>query len=188
MDIPDATKKGGTTNTGNICERLLKDHRHILVSLVPLRFHSEMNDLLNRLWMILVVYTSTSKDEVNTLLFRELCEETYDLLLNSFQNSESKWINVSPTLHMLLAHSWEVIENNNNCGVGEYSETGLEHNNKFLRFFRQCLARKTSQVTNLQDCLDRLWLKSDPCIRYAGPLKNVQNVKQVMIIIQFHVH
>ena len=125
-------KVGLPTNTGNICERLLKDHRHILVSLAPLRFHSEMNNLFNRLWVILVVYTSTSKDEVNTLLFRELCEETYDLLQNSFQNSESKWINVSPTLHLLLAHSRKVIENNNNCGVGEYSETGLEHNNKFL--------------------------------------------------------
>ena len=42
MDILDATGKDGTTNTGNICERLLKDHRHILVSLVPLRFHSEI--------------------------------------------------------------------------------------------------------------------------------------------------
>ena len=64
MDIPDAIGKGGTTNKGNICERLLKDHCHILVSLVPLRFHSEISDLLNRLWVTLVVYTSTSKDEI----------------------------------------------------------------------------------------------------------------------------
>ena len=72
---------------------------------------------------------------------------------------------------MLLAHSWEIIEINNNTGLGDYSETGLEHNNKFLRFFRQFLARKTSQETNLQDCIDRLWLKSDPRVRYSGPKK-----------------
>ena len=69
MDIPDSTGKGGSTNTGNICELLLKDYRHILVSLVPSRFQFDMIELLNRLWVILSVYTSKSKDEVNTSLF-----------------------------------------------------------------------------------------------------------------------
>ena len=52
MDMPDTTGKGGTTNTGNICERLLTDYRHILVSLVPAKFQSDMIELLNRLWVI----------------------------------------------------------------------------------------------------------------------------------------
>ena len=60
---------------------------------------------------------------------------------------------------------------NNNKGLGEYSESGLEHNNKFLRFFRQSLARKTSQETNLQDCIERLWLKSDPKVRNIKKLR-----------------
>ena len=68
---------------------------------------------------------------------------------------------------------------NNNQGVGDYSETGLEHNHKFLRFFRQCLARKTSQATNLQDCLSRLWLKSDPSVRNAGPKKICSKIKKI---------
>ena len=34
MDMPDVTGKGGTTNTGTVCKRLLTDYRHILVSLV----------------------------------------------------------------------------------------------------------------------------------------------------------
>ena len=142
VDIPDAAGKGGTTTNGNVCERLLKDHRDVLVSLVPERFQPALNEFLNRLWVILFVYTSQSKTHVNTPLFREFCAITYELLLNSFQNSESKWLNISPTLHMLLAHSWELIEINDNCGLGEFSETGLEHNNKFLRFFRQFRARK----------------------------------------------
>ena len=68
---------------------------------------------------------------------------------------------------------------NNNQGLGDYSETGLEHNNKFLRFFRQCLAWKTSQETNLQDCIERLWLKSDPKVRDAGPMKICLNCKKI---------
>ena len=65
MDIPDATGNGGSTNTGNVCKRLLDDYLHILVSLVPECYQADLNDLLNRLWAILYVYTSDSKDEIN---------------------------------------------------------------------------------------------------------------------------
>ena len=70
---------------------------------------------------------------------------------------------------MLLAHSWELIEINGKYCLGEYSETGLENNNKFLRYFREHLARKKSQEINLEDCIIRFWLKSDPVVRQAGP-------------------
>ena len=50
------------------------------------------------------------------------------------------------------------------------SEQGQENSNKFLRFYRKNLARKTSQATNLNDCLVRLWLRSDPIIRNARKL------------------
>ena len=180
MDIPDSAGKGGSTTNGNISERLLKDHRDILVSLVPVRFQPALRELLNRLWVILFVYTSQSKDaQVNIPLFREFCANTYELLLTGFENSESKWINISPTVHMLLAHSWELIEINNNYGLGEYSEQGLEHNNKFLRYFRQYLSRKKSQETNLADCIHRLWLKSDPGVRNAGPKKQCSRCQNI---------
>ena len=70
---------------------------------------------------------------------------------------------------MLLAHSWELKEINDNYGLGEHSETGLEINNNFLRYFRQYLARKTAQESNLAGCIDRFLLKSDPGVRHAGP-------------------
>ena len=54
---------------------------------------------------------------------------------------------------MFLAHSWELKEINDNYGLGEYSETGLENKNNFLRYFRQDLARKTTQESNLADCI-----------------------------------
>jgi len=55
---------------------------------------------------------------------------------------------------------------------------GLEHSNKFLRFFRQFLARKTSQETNLQVYIVRLWIKSDPGVRYSGPKKQCSKCKK----------
>ena len=48
-------------------------------------------------------------------------------------------------------------------------ESGLENNNKYLRFYRTSLARKTNQQTNLEDCITRLWLRSDPTIWHSGP-------------------
>ena len=52
---------------------------------------------------------------------------------------------------------------------GEYTEGGLENSNKFLRFYRTHLARKVHQTANLNDCLSRLWLNSDPKIWDAAP-------------------
>ena len=107
----------------------MDDYRHILVSLDPECYQADLNDLLNRLWVTLSVYTSDSKDDIIVDIYKQLCIETYNLILNNFNNSEIHWINISPTLHMLLAHSWELIEKNSNRGLGEYSEGGLEHNN-----------------------------------------------------------
>ena len=50
----------------------------------------------------------------------------------------------SLTVHINPAYSWELIEINNNYGLGEVNESGLKHNNNLLCFFRLCLARKTS--------------------------------------------
>ena len=35
-------------------------------------------------------------------------------------------------------------------GLGDYIESGLEHNHKFLRFFRSCLARKYPQKSQFK--------------------------------------
>ena len=51
---------------------------------------------------------------------------------------------------------------NGNCGLKAWDESGLEANNKVLRSIRLKLARKTSQSDNLEDCINRLWLGSDP--------------------------
>ena len=44
------------------------------------------------------------------------------------------------------------------------SEEGLESNNKRLRTYRITLSRKMSQKANLEDCLTRLWIGSDPAV------------------------
>ena len=98
-------------------------------------------------------------DKVRINLFKEFCLETYNLILSKFNNVDLKWISITPTVHSLLAHGWELISFNDDKGLGEFTESGLE-NNKFLRFNRQNLSRKVNQSTNLEDCLTRMWLHS----------------------------
>ena len=112
------------------------------------------------------LYTGYAK--INTDQFRKFCINTYTLIFSSFNNS-TKWINISPTLHSLLAHGWEIVSNHDDRGMGEFTESGLENSNKFLRFYRGSLARKTTQSSNLEDCLSRLWQRSDPVKRACSP-------------------
>ena len=123
--------------------------------------------MLCRLYVALKVYNS--KECIDVQQFKNFCLETYNLILTKFENEETKWISISQTVHSLLAHGWELISFNDGKGLGEYTESGLEHNSKFLRFFRQNLARKVNQSANLEDCLTRHWLPSDPLIREAAP-------------------
>ena len=64
------------------------------------------------------------------------------MLLTSFNKDQQNWIYLSPTVHGLLHHIWELIQANDNFGLQEYSESALEGNMKFLRFYRKILARK----------------------------------------------
>ena len=66
--------------------------------------------------------------------------------------------------HIVLAHSPELIEGNDNTGLLNFTECGVEANNKFLRQYRNNHARKTNQFDNLSDCINRLWNKSDPMV------------------------
>ena len=140
-----------------------------MVDLVPDRFKEEYHTLLCHLWVIIKIYNS--KRKVNIEKYKEFCVLTYNHILANFNNTDSRWINISPTLHSILAHSWELIQNNDDKGLGVFSEGGLENCDKFLRFYRRNLSRKINQETNMEDCHTRLWLRSDPLIRNSGPPK-----------------
>ena len=98
MDAVDATGKGGNTNKGDVCQRLLTDFRHVIVELVPEEFQEDFQELLCRLWIAVKVYTS--KDSVNTNLFKDFCLETYLIILTKFNN-----VDLSGSLfHLLFIH------------------------------------------------------------------------------------
>ena len=98
-----------------------------------------------------------SSQTVDVEKYKEMCTSLYLHLIQAFP-----WISITPSLHKILAHSWEIIEMNEECGLKKLDESGLEGNNKLLRKIRTRLAHKVSQEANLIDCIRRMWTSSDP--------------------------
>ena len=60
------------------------------------------------------------------------------------------------TVHGILDHVPEMMEDNENKRLTEYTESSLECNNKILRLIKIAQSRKCNQVDNLTDCINRL--------------------------------
>ena len=117
-----------------------------MTSLVPEKYRAAVNKYGALLSIILQAMASKSK--VNAQTYKDLCTELYLHLLNFPGDSISQigWIAISPTLHKVLGHSWELIERHNGEGLFRLDESGLEACNKILRNSRIQLSRK--QVRN----------------------------------------
>ena len=102
---------------------------------------------------------NSQKRRVNIEKVRELTQDVYLAIVEHFP-----WAAVSPSVHRILAHSWEVMELNNGFGLGDLSEEGLEALNKRIRSRREHGARKDSTENNFRDCYNDMWDSSRPNI------------------------
>ena len=102
---------------------------------------------------------NSQKRRVNIEKVRGLAQDVYLAIVEHFS-----WAVVSPSVHRILAHSWEVMELNNGFGLGDLSEEGLEALNKMIRSRREHGARKDSTENNFRDCYNHLWDRSRPTI------------------------
>ena len=158
-DLPDQTGKGGTTTMGNTARKILHDadNREVIIQLLPERHREDIRRYGQQLSVIIRLISSS--ESVNVERYKHFCTGVHMSLLTSFP-----WIRITPSLHKILAHSWELMDMNDAHGLKSLDESGLEGNNKILRKIRTKLARKTSQKDNLTDCLRRLWVSSDPVV------------------------
>ena len=164
VDYPDSTGKGGTTTSGNTCRRILfhKETREMLLELVPERNRDKLRNILVRLAVALRVVSSKKElIEAKVSEFEVFNRETYKLILRTYPLPQVK---MSPSVHKLLGHTWDLIALNDNFALGTVSEGGIEACNKLLRKYRISLSRKTNQQDNLHDCAKRLWVNSDPVL------------------------
>ena len=80
------------------------------------------------------------------------------------------WVRVSPSVHQMLAHNWELFEMMNGSPIARWSESGLEAWDKHIRNFQsgaRCRACQNSVKNNIQDIFVRMLITSAPAIATA---------------------
>ena len=132
--------------------------RAFYVSLVEEDQREDFNLILLGLSAAVKIINS-QKRRVNTEKLRELTLEVYLKIVQCFP-----WAVISPSVHRILAHGWEVIQLNQGFGLGDLSEEGLEALNKLIREMRCHGSRKDSTVNNFTDTFNHLWDRSRPTI------------------------
>ena len=157
-DFVDSTGQGGSTTTGNCARALLfvEKNRDIITGEI---LNQELREKCRHYGQKLsdIIRTVSSGRKIKVLEYKQACTD-----LNIFLLEELPWVSITPTIHKLLAHTWELIELNNGYGLKSWSEEGLEANNATLRLIRERLSRKFNELVNLEDCFRRLWVGSDP--------------------------
>ena len=143
MDTP--TSKGGTTDTGNAAKRFFSEESlPVLNELFPPEEAAPLLELHHLFCIICGIIPS--KRQVDTGKLKDLCTNAYLLLRNKFS-----FVPVSETAHMVLGHSFQLIELNDGYGLGQMSEQGLEGLNKLVRRFSERYARQRSLDANITD-------------------------------------
>ena len=156
-DAVDGTGHTGTSTTGPLAKRFFDDDcREVLDILL----NGQQLNIVKKLHLNLnvILRTISSKDkQIDVEKFGNLCTDTYIDILTHF-----KWVNLTPTLHKILAHSTEIIKNNACIGVGHLSEEGLEACHKIIRRFRTSWTLQSSDDANLKDLIKKMFIISDP--------------------------
>ena len=107
----------------------------------------------------IILRVISSKRQVQTTRLKALCTETYLLLRRKFSA-----VPVPETAHMVLGHSFQLIDLNDGYGLGQMSEQGLEGLNKLVRRFSERFARQKSLDANIADVIHRLQVLSNPSL------------------------
>ena len=142
----------------------IKSNRNIILDQLDEHNRADVAKYGQMLTVILRVFSSS--ESVNVDEYKAYCLTLYNHVLTAFLDSSgSSWVSISPTLHKLLAHSWELISLNDGEGLQRLDESGLEGCNKILRAVRTRQARKTLQEACNADCLGRMWVGSDPVLQ-----------------------
>ena len=129
LKIDQPSSDGGTTSTGNLARECFSNKNnfiHWITTLVPADFHDSLTKIINNLSAILRSFSSSR--EIITDTQGLLCQETYEFIIVKFP-----WVNITPSLHKLLAHSTELIRDCiSGFGMKEFSEEAVESCNEMF--------------------------------------------------------
>ena len=142
--------------TGPMFHIWLRDeNRKKLLTLID---NEEAREAYNNIHMQLCALTlvaNSQRHEVDSDYYRMVSTNCYLEMVETFE-----WIQIPQTIHQLLAHMPELIEDNDNIGLGNWSEDGMERLQESTKRLRRDAARKTNTYDNLLDVLNHLQQQS----------------------------
>ena len=145
-------------NMARLCFANKNNFIQWISTLIPSEFRDTIRLIHQNLSAILRVFNCSHP--VKTDKLDSLCKQTYECIVIEFP-----WVNITPSLHKLLAHSPELIQScNDGYGMKQFSEEALEACNKLIRKYRDNLSRKCSFNANITDIFVRLMSESDPVL------------------------
>ena len=135
-------------------------------------------DIIRRFHIIL--QTLSSGHIIDHTKYKEYAVETAQLLKQKYS-----WFQISPTVHKVLLHGAEIIEDAA-APIGLLSEEAAEATNKYVRQFRLSFTRKCDREKSMNDLLCRLLANSDPFIAnlrhsYKKPLRSLNPEARQML-------
>ena len=118
---------------------------------IPLSF-------INRIRTLLLAIRSTNIDPLDPAKVKDFCDDTIDQYYLLFP-----WAPMNPTLHMLLAHLPEILENvPEGMKIGYFSEEPLESSHKQIRQFAKTKASSKTRQIRLKNVFQRQLDISNP--------------------------
>jgi len=146
--------------TGSAFKKFSTDFsRNILTNLIQDQSKQDQFQKIHLQLCAIVLLLNSQKRKIQVEAFRALCTATYIEIIRAFP-----WAVISPSLHRILGHSWERIQMNEDFGLGNESEEGLEALNKLIRYYRARGSRTISTEANFTDTFHHLWRLTSPKI------------------------
>ena len=191
--VDSPTLVGGNTNTGPVANLFFAYcNRAAICSIVDDMVDREnYSILLGQMNVCLSVAESvdTSKS-VNVEKLKIHCHETMLHITLHFP-----WVRITPSVHQMLAHNWELFEITEGAPIAVWSECAVEAWNKHVRNFRcgaGCRARQNSVENNISDIFVRMLVTSAPAVakvrdtvlkkkRQNPPLFHAMNEEEALI-------
>ncbi|XP_055839998.1 uncharacterized protein LOC129907699 [Episyrphus balteatus] len=147
--IVDKPKPGfGNSNDGNVARKFFQNYE------ASSKVTGVNPELIRRFYMILQAISSGFN--INLEKFQNYCQDTARLYVELYP-----WMPMTPTVHKILIHGPEII-NNALLPIGMLSEEAQEARNKDFKTYREYFSRKTSRKDNITDIFNRLFISSDP--------------------------
>jgi hypothetical protein len=132
--------------------------------------------------MNVIMTVCQSVDNTKTVDIGKFKLYCYETIVNILQNLP--WVYISPTVHSMLFHNWELFSMNSGKPIAILSESGLESWHKKTKGWRQgigCRARQDSHEHNICDIIKRQLIISSPIMAKEKELlyKTRKTVKSV---------